>query len=99
MPRVHAVTLFEHTGNKTTKLTWYFFEKAGDELPLHQHDDFCHASVAIEGKFTVFNDEGNALPLSDRNCVEFPKSRKHGIRAETDNAVLLAINEPGLPEA
>lgn len=72
----------------------YFFQDAGDEIPLHSHA-FYHSSVCATGECEVFDGTGKTAKLKAGSFVEFQKGREHGLRALTAGTTLLNINEPG----
>lgn len=76
------------------RYTVYTFVKAGDELPLHSHDDAEHISIVGNGSFICFDDKGKEKALVAGDCVLFSVSRIHGLRALTDGATLVQCWEP-----
>lgn len=91
----HANMLLEKFG-KPIQLQWYFFESAGEEIPLHFHEIFVHASIVIAGEFEVFDDTGKTKKLALYDYVEFATGRKHGLRALAPGSVLLSVREQGI---
>jgi len=94
LPRSHSDVIFDAIG-KSTLITWYVFDHAGDEIALHSHDDFSHSSSVVSGRFEFYDGEGHSIERGPTETVEFPKGRRHAIRALIDGSVLLSINEPG----
>jgi quercetin dioxygenase-like cupin family protein len=73
-----------------TSFTLYVFERAGDELPLHQHS-FEHGSVVASGRVLVFDGAGTELPIAAPHALVFTAQKRHGIRALSDGAAVLNV--------
>jgi quercetin dioxygenase-like cupin family protein len=74
--------------------TGYSFLRAGDEIPLHTHSFFQHGTFIVAGSFLVYDDVGKEVRVEAGQFVEFLRGRKHAIKAITDNAYCVNINEP-----
>lgn len=70
----------------------YIFEKAGDELPLHDHE-FGHDTVVASGKVEWFT-ESRREAVEAWHVVTFPAGVRHGIVALTAGATVLQCNPP-----
>lgn len=68
----------------------YVFEKAGDELPLHDHA-FTHDTVVTNGKVEWFT-ECRREAVEAWHVITFPAEVRHGIVALTDGATILQCN-------
>ena len=76
-------------GNLT--LTIYDFERIGDELPQHVHDDkSVHITIVARGAVLAFG-EGWDLRAEAGACLEWAVNQPHGIRALEDNARIFNI--------
>ncbi|HEV2263720.1 MAG TPA: hypothetical protein VGR79_04220 [Stellaceae bacterium] len=71
----------------------YVFEKAGDELPLHDHA-FAHDTVVTSGKIEWFT-ECRRETVEAWHVISFPAGVHHGIVALSDGATILQCNEKG----
>lgn len=70
----------------------YLCEKAGDELPLHNHT-FNHLTKVTSGEIEVFTDDGVTLQgKAGDEPFEYSAGRMHGIRGLTDGAMFLNIS-------
>jgi quercetin dioxygenase-like cupin family protein len=93
-------TWFSHTlpNGVTQWFSYNRFEKAGDEIPIHDHPHFHSASVP-EGRAEVFDDEGSSIVVEPGEdliaTVEFSAQRRHGIRALVDGTITIHVSEPG----
>jgi len=68
----------------------YVFEKAGDELPLHDHP-FTHDTVVTSGKIEWFS-ERRREAVEAWHVITFPAGVRHGIVAVTDGAAIVQVN-------
>jgi len=80
---------FQALGRTFTK---YVFEKAGDQIDMHDHD-FMHLSLVLVGKITAFGDGGKSVQADGASQpIEFPAGVRHAIRAEEDGTIILQIS-------
>jgi hypothetical protein len=75
----------------------FYFESLDEEIEVHNHPDFAHASLAVLGDFEVFDRNGRREKLYEQKFVEHPKGVDHGIRPLAVPAILMTIVEPGKP--
>lgn len=75
--------------------TLYFFDKAGDEIPIHVHDNYWHSSSCMKGLGEAFDAAGKSVIVKPGKAVEFTVGREHGVRALVDNTLMIHIREPG----
>lgn len=68
----------------------YVFERAGDELPLHDHT-FTHDTVVTIGKIEWFTGRRREA-VETWHVITFPAGVRHGIIALTDGATVLQCN-------
>ncbi len=69
----------------------YRAERAGDELPMHDHP-FEHICVPMTGEIEAFFDDRDPVTAKPGDQpFEFLPRRKHGIRARTDGATFMNI--------
>jgi quercetin dioxygenase-like cupin family protein len=71
----------------------YKFAKAGEEIPLHKHDDRIHISFVVQGRFEIFDDAGKSINVEQLSRVEYAIGRWHGVRALTDDAILMNVDQ------
>jgi quercetin dioxygenase-like cupin family protein len=77
----------------------YFFEKAGDELPVHVHDETTnHITIVSIGSFRCV---GNAAILGriieQGQVIDWPANQPHGFVALSDGAKMIQINKSYQP--
>jgi quercetin dioxygenase-like cupin family protein len=69
------------------------FEKAGDEFPLHTHDEANnHITIVAHGEIQITGDvdiTGHVRSAGD--VVVWPAGPSHGFKAVTDGAVICNI--------
>lgn len=75
----------------------YVFEKAGDELPLHDHA-FTHDTIVAAGKIEWFT-ERRREAVEAWHVVTFPAGVRHGIVALSGGATILQCNQVELISA
>lgn len=69
--------------------------KAGQELPIHNHDiDGQLSIVVLEGKGEFLGKDGLSLPANQGDVLVSDISEPHGIRAIEDLRVLVTIAPP-----
>lgn len=68
----------------------YVFERAGDELPLHDHP-FTHDTVVTSGKVEWFT-ERRRESVEAWHVITFPAGVRHGLVALTDGASIIQVN-------
>ncbi len=70
----------------------YTCERAGDELPLHDHN-FNHITLCLAGEIEVFTADGKSITAKPGEApIEYVAGQRHGIRALTDGARFLNIS-------
>lgn len=74
--------------------TFYCFEKAGEEIPLHDHK-FWHNCMVIAGSVEIYDGTGNSIIQNAGNCIEFAAGRTHAIKAIEDGTMIVNLVEPG----
>jgi quercetin dioxygenase-like cupin family protein len=75
------------------RLTVYYYERAGDELPEHVHDDTNnHITVVSVGSFRVTGDPKIAgTILTQGMVVDWPAGQPHGFVAMSDGCRMIQI--------
>ena len=69
--------------------------KAGQELPVHNHDIEGQLSlVIIEGEGEFLGKDGTTLPAKAGDVVISEIAEPHGLRAKTDLRLLVTIAPP-----
>jgi len=69
--------------------------KAGQQLPVHAHDIDGQVSITVlEGRGEFIGAEGRRLPANPGDVLVADISEPHGIKAESDMRVLVAIAPP-----
>lgn len=69
--------------------------KAGQELPVHNHDIEGQLTIAVlEGQGQFLGKEEHALPAVTGDVLISDIAEPHGIRAQTDMRVLVTIAPP-----
>lgn len=70
----------------------YVFEKAGDELVIHHHEEGDHLSICAVGELEAFNEDG---PTARQKPLDppflFRAFKRHGVRAMVDGTVMLNV--------
>jgi quercetin dioxygenase-like cupin family protein len=69
----------------------YVFEKAGDELPLHDHT-FTHDTIVAVGRIEWFTARRRET-VEAWHVITFPAGVGHGIIALGDGATILQCNQ------
>jgi len=77
------------------RTTVYTFEKAGDEIPMHDHPYWHNCQVVIGG-IRIYDDEGKSVTLGPGELAGLKAKRKHAIQATEDGTIAININEPDL---
>lgn len=79
--------------------TVYFFERAGDELPVHVHEEAAnHISIISIGSFRCRGNpaiEGRVLEQG--TVVDWPANQPHGFVALSDGAKMVQISKRYAP--
>jgi quercetin dioxygenase-like cupin family protein len=77
------------------QITVYFYEHAGDELPVHVHtEDANHITIISVGSFRVTGDPaiaGNILMQG--MVVDWPAGQQHGFVALSDGCRMIQIRK------
>jgi hypothetical protein len=69
----------------------YLCEKAGDVLPVHEHD-FNHLTRCEAGEIEAFDENGPIRRATPTDApLEFRAHRRHGIRALSEGARFVNI--------
>lgn len=81
------------------KGTVYFYERAGDELPIHVHDQATnHITVISIGSFRcVGNPAIMDRVLEQGQVIDWPANQPHGFIALSDGAKMIQINKSYQP--
>lgn len=70
----------------------YRADKAGDELPLHEHLDRGHLTVCMMGSIEVFFPDRSSMAGNPGDApFEFGTGRLHGIRATMPGAMFMSV--------
>jgi quercetin dioxygenase-like cupin family protein len=75
-------------------IQYYLFQKAGEELPLHDHPYF-HSTSCLSGQCEVYNSTGKRVVVEAGQLVELPAKKEHAIRALVDGTQIINLPEPG----
>ena len=70
------------------------FAYAGDQIPIHAHGKFSHASLCVKGQCEVFYGDGSSVRLNPGDFVEFKVEERHGLKALMDRTVVVLLREP-----
>ena len=75
--------------------TGYFYEQAGDQLPVHVHDASSnHITIISIGSFRcVGNQEIEGRILEQGQVVDWPDNQPHGFVALVDGAKMVQISK------
>ncbi len=75
--------------------TVFFYERAGDELPVHVHDEATnHISIISIGSFRcVGNPHIEGKILEQGAVVDWPANQPHGFVALSDGAKMIQISK------
>jgi quercetin dioxygenase-like cupin family protein len=69
--------------------------KAGQQLPVHAHDIDGQVSITVlEGRGEFIGAAGSRLPANPGDVLVADISEPHGIKADSDMRVLVAIAPP-----
>ncbi len=95
-PSASWFEMFNFDPSKKVRASLYKFAKAGDELPMHSHEDHGHSIFVVEGSVELFDDAGNVRVLHTHdNVPQITPGKMHGLRAREDNSKTLHISIPG----
>ena len=73
--------------------TVYTFEKTGDVLPMHTHqEDNAHITIVARGKVKV-SGEGWEIEKSAGAVIDFPPNQAHEFVALEDNSRIVNIQK------
>lgn len=86
---IQLVRIFDYGEHRHTI---YRAHAAGDELPLHQHDDRGHLTLSMSGEIEAFFPDRPPIMAQPGDApFEFAAGRLHGIRAKTAGALFMNI--------
>ena len=69
----------------------FFFDKVGDVLPWHTHDEITvHTSKVVKGSFTLVTKDGRRT-ISEGDFIDWQPGEWHGFEALEDNSHLLNV--------
>ncbi len=82
------------------KGTVYFYEHAGDELPVHVHDQATnHITIASIGSFRCTgNPDIEGKIIEQGQVIDWPAKQPHGFVALSDGAKMIQINKSYQPD-